>query len=213
MAGMHILRTIAAVLLLAAAAIAPAAAETPPGPAQKADVAKVEAWLNGLTTLDSRFVQFSADGRAEGRLLLRRPDKLRVEYDPPNPALLVASGMWIMHHDKELAQTSFYPVSETPAAFLLRERIDFGDGLKITDFRKREGVIQLTLVEAKAPASGSITLQFEEQPLRLARWRVIDAQGATVDVALMQPQFGVPIDRDEFSIVDPNLGRPVNPNN
>ncbi|MBM3559867.1 MAG: outer membrane lipoprotein carrier protein LolA [Alphaproteobacteria bacterium] len=210
MTGMHTLLALALLVAVAAPAVA---AETPPGPAQKADIAKVEAWLNALTTLDAGFVQYSTDGRAQGRILLRRPDKLRVEYDPPNPALLVASGMWIMHHDKELAQTSFYPIAETPAAFLLRERIDLGDGLRVTDFRKGNGLIQLTLVEAKAPGSGSITLQFDEQPLRLARWRVVDAQGATVDVALVEPHFGVPIDSDEFSIVDPNFDRPVNPNN
>jgi len=213
MACMQILRAIAAILCLGVALAAPASAQTPPGPADRADIERIEAWLNGLTTFDTRFVQFSSDGRASGRMLLRRPDKLRVEYDPPTPALLVASGTWIMHHDKELKQTSFYPVSETPAAFLLRERIDLDDGLKVTDFRKGEGVVQLTLVEEDAPAGGSITLQFDEQPLRLARWRVVDAQGATIDIALVQPRFGGPIDSDLFSIVDPNLGRPVNPNN
>ena len=210
---MHNLRAIVAILCLSFALAAPAMAQTPPGPAERADIERIEAWLNGLTTLDSQFVQFSSDGRATGRLLLRRPDNLRVEYDPPTPALLVASGMWIMHHDKDLLQTSFYPVAETPAAFFLRERIGLGEGLKVVDFRKGEGVVQVTLVEAETPASGSITLQFDEQPLRLARWRVVDAQGATVDVALVQPRFGGPIDSDLFSIVDPNLGRPVNPNN
>ncbi|MSO80537.1 MAG: outer membrane lipoprotein carrier protein LolA [Alphaproteobacteria bacterium] len=213
MAYMHILRAIAAILCLSVALAAPASAQTPPGPADKADIERIGGWLNGLTTLDTRFVQFSSDGRASGRMLLRRPDKLRVEYDPPTPVLLVASGTWIMHHDKELLQTSFYPVSETPAAFLLREHIDLDEGLKVTDLRKGEGVVQITLVEAGAPAAGSITLQFDEQPLRLARWRVVDAQGATIDIALVQPRFGGPIGSEQFSLVDPNLGRPVGPNN
>ncbi|NKB49914.1 MAG: outer membrane lipoprotein carrier protein LolA, partial [Alphaproteobacteria bacterium] len=50
--------------------------------AAKADIARIETYLNDLTTLESRFVQFSAQGIAEGRLILSRPGDLRIEYDP-----------------------------------------------------------------------------------------------------------------------------------
>ena len=64
----------------------------------------------------------------------------------------------------------------------------------------------MTLVQTDAPDSGTVTLMFEDKPLRLAKWRVVDAQGARVEVALMEPRFGVTFKnaRDLFSTVDPN---------
>ena len=67
----------------------------PPGPAQavyrlsgqdKADIARIEAYLNALDTLRSQFVQLSSGGNfAEGVIYIERPKRLRLQYtNPPN---------------------------------------------------------------------------------------------------------------------------------
>ncbi len=176
--------------------------------AAKADIARIETYLNDLTTLESRFVQFSAQGIAEGRLILSRPGDLRIEYDPPVPVLMVASGIMLMYHDTELIQTTYLPVSETPASFLLEETIKLSGNVVITGFERGPASIRLTLLQAEAPDAGSVTLTFEDKPLRLAKWTVQDAQGNNVDVALLEPQFGVEVDEELFSLIDPALGNP-----
>ena len=178
----------------------------PFGPGAPADIERIEAYLNQLTTLDSRFVQFSAQGLAEGRIVLSRPGDLRIEYEPPVPVLMVASGFLLMYHDRDLLQTSYLPVDETPAAFLLQEEIALTGDVRITAFERGAATIRVTVVEADAPDAGSVTLTFEDQPLRLVKWHVRDAQGNDVDVALLDPQFGVEVDSDLFSLVDPALG-------
>lgn len=174
--------------------------------AQKAELARIEAYLNDLKTMQSRFVQISEDGVANGEMFLKRPGDMRIEYDPPTPVLMVASGSFVMYHDSQLNETSYVPVSETPVAFLLDEEIRFDDRLTVTGFHSGPKVIEVTLVESENPARGRVTLTFEDEPLRLAKWQVVDAQGTRVDVALTNPRFGVKLDSDLFSTVDPKLG-------
>lgn len=203
--------------LVAGLATAPAMAAAPVpvrlDAGQQADLARIETYLNDLTTLDSKFVQLSQDGFVEGRLRLSRPGDMRIDYEPPVPVEIVASGFLVMYYDRELGQTSYLPVSETPAYFLLRERIDLTDGLTVTKFEREASILRITLVETDNPDSGRITIAFEDRPLRLVKWQVVDATGTVIDVALIDPRFGVAFDNagDLFSTVDPNLGK-RNPN-
>jgi outer membrane lipoprotein-sorting protein len=198
----------AAAILLASTA----ASNAQPAPildeAAKADVARVERYLNDITTLDSRFVQFSGQGIAEGRIILSRPGDMRIEYEPPVPVLMVASGVIMMYHDRDLVQTSYLPVSETPASFLLDEKIQLSDDVTITGFERGPASIRLTIIQSDSPDAGTVTLTFEDAPLRLVKWQVKDAQGNDVDVALLEPKFGVEVDEDLFSLIDPALEYP-----
>src|SRR5581483_6099705 len=67
---------------------APALA-APPRPAaltpqDQADVKRVQDYLNGIHTLQSRFQQFSPEGGVSaGTIYLQRPGKMRIVYDEP----------------------------------------------------------------------------------------------------------------------------------
>jgi outer membrane lipoprotein-sorting protein len=176
--------------------------------AAQTDVARIERYLNELTTLDSHFVQFSAQGIAEGRVVLSRPGDMRIEYEPPVPVLMVASGFLLMYHDRDLIQTTYLPVSETPVSILLEEEIKLSGDVTITGFERGPASIRLTIIETDSPDAGSVTLTFEDAPLRLVKWQVSDAQGNDVDVALQEPKFGVEVDSGLFSLVDPALEYP-----
>ena len=196
---------LAATILIVGAAPANAQADPVLDDGAKADIARIERYLNELTTLDSRFVQFSEQGIAEGRIVLSRPGNMRIEYEDPVPVLLVASGYLLMYHDRDLIQTTYLPVSETPAGFLLDEKIQLSGDITVTDFERGPASLRLTIIETDAPESGSVTLAFEDAPLRLIKWHVQDAQGNDVDVALLEPEFGTEVDGDLFSLIDPAL--------
>ena len=204
----HRTKILAGLFILLAALLPAAAAQAQPVAAvlaaeDQADIARIEAYLNTITTMDSRFAQFSTGGFASGRIVLSRPGEMRIEYEPPVPVLMVANGRWLMYHDRKLEQTSYLPVNRTPAHFLLRERIDLSDGVTITDYERGNQAMRLTLVDNENPDAGSLTLVFADAPLQLVKWRVVDAQGQEVDVALVEPQFGVAVDDTQFSTVDP----------
>ena len=174
--------------------------------ADRTDLARIETYLNGLTTMESRFLQFSEGGVAEGRIMLDRPGRLRIEYAPPVPVLMIANNFLLMYHDTQLKQTTFLPVSETPAALLIDENIALSGDVTVTAFERAPKAFRITLEDSDSPDTGSVTLMFEDTPMRLAKWRVIDAQGTVVDVSLLEPRFGVKFKNagELFSTVDPN---------
>lgn len=177
----------------------------PLSPEEAADVARMEAVFNSIGTLDAEFVQTSDNELAQGRILLQRPDGLRMEYLEPSPHVLIGNGGAIMYHDRHLQQTTFLPVSQTPAAFIMRENLNMRDGVLIINFERSGAFRRVTLVQESNPEEGAITLIFEDNPLRFVGWRIIDPAGAQVNIALVNPRYGVTFDEDVFRIVDPSV--------
>src|SRR5690554_5782401 len=62
-------------------------------PGDQDTIQRVEDYLNSIKTLDARFQQVDSNNkRASGRIYIQKPGKLRFEYDPPTPVLIVANG-------------------------------------------------------------------------------------------------------------------------
>jgi len=189
-------------LLRATAAAAPKAAMLSAD--QKADVDRVQAYLNGIRTLASRFEQVSGEGNtATGKLWLARPGRMRFEYDAPVPILLVANGKNIFYYDKELQQVSELRVEDTPAGFLLRDQITLSGDVTLTRFEHKPGAIRLTMVQTSEPGQGSATLALMDKPMELRQWTIVDPQQKEVTVSLADPQYGVPVDEKLFYWTDP----------
>jgi outer membrane lipoprotein-sorting protein len=171
----------------------------------QADVARAEAYLNGITTLKARFLQINQDGRTvPGTFYLQRPGKMRIDYDPPVKDFIVADGRFVYFWDAELKQQSNAPIGSTLADVILRDRLSLSHDVTVTGVARDAGTLEITLVQSKDPGQGQLTLVFEDNPLRLRKWRVVDAQGLTTEVALMDPQPGVKLDGDLFYFRDPS---------
>jgi outer membrane lipoprotein-sorting protein len=69
-------------------------------------------------------------------------------------------------------------------------------------------LLLLTLVQAKDPGAGSLTLGFEEQPFRLKKWRVVDASGAVVEVELFKVEENLELNRGLFVYSAPVSSKP-----
>lgn len=174
---------------------------------ERAAIVRIEQYLNAMSTVQARFLQASSNGQlAEGNLYISRPGRLRIEYDPPVPVLIVADGRWLIYYDKQLEQVSHLPLRSTPASILTRPNISLtGGDLILTDFERGGGVLRVTLVQADDPYAGKVSLIFDENPMALRKWSVVDAQGIVTDVSLTAARFDVPIDRDLFRFRDPRI--------
>lgn len=205
-------------LLVSVAAPAPtsAAEETQTTRLPEAEaklVSQVEDYLSGVDTLHARFRQVSSNGaRATGELWLDRPGKLRFEYDPPHPLLLVSNGRFLLHYDRELEQTSYVPISRTPLWFLIREHIDLSkaEDYALADVERSAERVVLHVVRdgAKPGKPGSIAVLFTRDPLQLAAWRIVDQQGITTTVRLKDPEFGVDVAAKRFDFGELDLPEP-----
>lgn len=162
-------------------------------------IAAAETYLNNLKTAKARFLLTAADGTQQiGTFYLNRPGKLRFEYDPPLKDFIVADGMLIYFYDAQLGEQSNAPIGQTMADFLLRKDIRLGGDVRVERAMRGGDLLQITLVQKTDPGAGSLTLGFTENPLQLKKWRVVDAQGQTVEVELFQMQTGLKLDSSLF---------------
>lgn len=198
---------LAAALLSLPVAAAPAKGKAPPPPVLSAEdqarLPAIEAYLNDIRSLKSQFIQSSDDGGAlaTGTFQLLRPGRMRIDYDG-NGNYIVADGRFVYFWDAEVKEQQNAPIGSTLADFLLRDQIRLSGDVTITHFGHDDGVLEVTLVQTKEPGQGSLTLVFEDKPFGLRKWRVLDAQGHTTEVALQNPQFGVSLDKDLFYFRD-----------
>lgn len=176
-------------------------------PPEDAAIRRVKAYLEGLTTIEARFVQDNPNGsRDRGKLYLERPDKLRLDYDPPSRLLIVARDGRLAYYDPEMNQLSYIAVEDTPVGILLAPRIDLGRAVEVTGVRTAGGEVSIGVRSRANPGQGALLLVFDENPMALRRWTVIDAQGLTTGVRLRDVRTGVALDPAIFRFRDPRLG-------
>ena len=171
-----------------------------------ADLVRIERHLNGIKTMRARFLQISSDGSySEGMIHLSRPGRMRIEYDPPNPIMVIADGSSLIYVDKEMKQATAVLLSLTPADLLLRENLSFtSEEILITGFKRSPGIIRVSLVKAESPLDGQLTLVFSDMPLELRKWAVNDAQGVKTTVSLLGSRFGIKVDKTLFDYEMPD---------
>lgn len=190
---------------------APAASADVKGADTKAaDLTRIEKYMNNVRTMTARFLQSTSDGgEAQGTLYLSRPGKLRLEYDPPTPVLIVSDGNLVHYYNSELNQVSQVSLSSTPASVLVRDTYKLDGDIRVTNYERGPGVIRVTLTQANNPDAGSLELTFEDNPLILKQWKVTDPQGVVTTVALSDTHRDVTLSPKLFDFTDPT--RPVNP--
>ena len=170
-------------------------------------VAQAESYLNGIGTLQSKFVQVAPNGhQTTGTFYLARPGRMRLEYDPPVKDFVVADGAFIFYWDGEMRQQSSAPIGSTLADFILRKNIRLSGDVTVTGVYQAPGLVEISLTETKDPGKGTLTLVFEDRPFQLRKWRVLDAQGLTTEVALMNPREGMQFDSKLFYFIEPSKG-------
>ncbi|HEX9446938.1 MAG TPA: outer membrane lipoprotein carrier protein LolA [Dongiaceae bacterium] len=169
-------------------------------PADQQDVARIEQYLNDLSSVEARFQQYSAgQGLAFGKIYLRRPGRLRVEYDPPSQVILVADGIALSYYDAELNNLNQVPLYLSPMWFLLKDKVKLGGDVTLTSFKRAPGAFQIGLVQTDEPDAGAVVLEFGDRPLELRQWTITDSKNQQVQVGLYDARFGVNLANELFA--------------
>lgn len=176
----------------------------PLSPDDRAILKRVQDYLNSIETLEARFTQVdSTNKKASGRIYLSRPGKLRFEYDPPVPVLIVTDGRFLIHYDRDLKTASRISQRDTPAWFLLSPTVELQGDVTVTEVNRSKDKVLVTLVKTSEPGQGRVTLVLNEDPMQLEQWAVTDAQGIVTYVTLEDAEFGKPIDSSRFTFNEP----------
>ena len=172
----------------------------------QADIVRVEAYLNSVRSLTARFLQVAPDGGlSQGQAWLVRPGRMRFQYDPPTPFLLVGGHGLLVFHDSQLNQTSNIPLGSTPLGLLLQDNLKLSGEITVVSFVRQPGQLQVGVVRTRSPQDGTLTLIFSDPPLQLRQWTVLDAQRHETRVTLSNIQLGGNYPSSLFEFVDPRF--------
>ncbi len=178
---------------------APAPAPAALSQQQQALVARVEQYLNSITTMKARFLQTTANGSvSSGTYYVRRPGRLRFEYDPPVPILIVADGTQVTMVDFKQQDFSQWPIGWTAASFLVADNLRLSGDITVTDARVVNGDIQVTMYQTRRPNEGRATMIVQDSPMQLKGWTITDAKGGQVSVSLTKVESGIDLSKISF---------------
>jgi len=168
-----------------------------------ADLARLDSSLNATTSFSGRFAQYASDGSfAQGTIYLRRPGKLRFEYDAPNPLLIVSDGVTLTQQDRALETTDRVPLTATPLNFFLKENVNLANDTEVTSLIKTFNETRVTARDGSGDIDGAITMVFDAGTLALKEWVISDSFGGETRVILSDLKYNERINPRLFTLRD-----------
>lgn len=192
--------------LSAPLSLAPAVAQ--PAAAQSGQLDQAVAALRGIATLKADFTQTDRNGqRVDGTLTLKRPGRIRFQYAPGVPMLIVSDGKALTLIDYEVRQVQRWPIGNSPLGALLdpnRDLSRFGSLQPTGD----PNVVSVQVRDRRHPEYGVITLIFVRKAsapggLELVSWVALDSQNKRTTIRLANHQYGVAVSDNDFRWNDP----------
>jgi outer membrane lipoprotein-sorting protein len=177
---------------------------------QKAQAAKVSAYLSSLQTLVGNFVQVGPDGsKTKGDFYIQKPGKVRFEYEAPSPIDIIADGSSVAVRDRKLATQDIYPLSQTPLRYLLSDRIDLLKDTNVVNVTTDDVFVSVTIEEKQALIGTSrLMLMVGAKDGQLKQWTVTDPQGYDTTVAVYNLDSSRKVDPGLFKIDFTNYATP-----
>ena len=177
---------------------------------QKAQAAKVSAYLSSLQTLVGSFVQVGPDGsKTKGDFYIQKPGKVRFDYEAPSPIDIIADGSSVAVRDRKLATQDIYPLSQTPLRYLLSDRIDLLKDTNVVSVMADNVFVSITIEEKQALIGTSrLMLMIGAKDGQLKQWTVTDPQGYDTTVAVYNLDTNKKVDPSLFKIDFTNYGTP-----
>jgi len=171
-------------------------------------VPEVERYVNSIRTIQARFVQSNPNGSVvQGTLYIRRPGRMRFEYDAPSKLKVVADGTQVTLWDPATRDFGQWPIGWTAASFLVKEPLRLSGDLTVeSQQRNADGQLVLTMVQTRKPQEGKVIVRLADNPVALRGWTIIDNRGNKVDVALTDVRIGVQLADSLFKYDGPDAG-------
>jgi outer membrane lipoprotein-sorting protein len=190
-------------VFVAAALSVGAAHAAPLKPQDVADLNRISSYLNSISSLQASFVQVGPNGELDqGMVYARKPGRLRFEYAPPSPYLIVSDGVTIAVANAKLRTVDRYPLVENPLNIILREGIDLAKDPRIVSVERQTGTLRITAAEKSGPIKGQVTLIFASPATELRQWIITDAQGLQTMIALKSTKTNVELPASLFVLRD-----------
>ena len=173
-------------LLSTAAALAAS-----PVSAQQLSLNALSQYLNTIVEATSDFTQVNDDGSlSTGKFYIKRPGRMRFEYNPPEKLLVMVGGSTVGIFDgkSNVQKAERYPLRRTPLNLILEKNVNLAARNMVVGHEFDGTATIVTAQDPKNPEYGTIQLKFTSNPVELRQWIVRDGQGAKTTVILGQLQ-------------------------
>lgn len=170
--------------------------------AQPLTLGQISDYLNRLQTAQGGFTQINQDGSlSTGQIYIKRPGRIRFEYNPPAQSLVLASAGTVAIFDpRSNTGPEQYPLSRTPLSIILAENVDLERARMVTNVVSDDATTTVTAQDPDHPDYGSIQLVFTANPVELRQWIVTDDLGGETTVILNDLDTGGDISSVLFNI-------------
>ena len=177
-----------------------------PAMAEKLSLGAISNYLNSFQTASGEFTQINDDGTiSTGQIYIKRPGRVRFEYNPPEQILVVADGSTVGVVDsKSNTGPEAYPLNRTPLKIILARNVDLTRAKMVTGHVSDGKTTTVRAQDPDHPEYGSIELVFTSGPVELRQWIINDGSGGRTTVVLGDLKKGVRLANDRFEI--PGLG-------
>ncbi len=197
---MRILFPVAAVAMVAA-----------PVAAQSNDLALVQSHLRAVNTMTATFTQTDRAGKTlTGTLSLKKPGKIRFQYEKGVPILIVGDGKALTFIDYSVRQVQRWPIGNSPLGVLINPDKDIARYAKVVPSGDPR-VLSVEGYDPKHPEYGRITMVFARDAaapggLMLQGWVMLDSQSNRTTIRLANQRFNAGINDSTFRWNDPRRG-------
>ncbi len=173
-----------------------------PAWADQLSLSAISGYLNDLKTAKGDFTQINDDGSiSTGTIYIKRPGRVRFEYNAPDSGLVVAGSNTVVIYDKKSNQPAeSYPLQRTPLSLILDSTVDLARARMVTGHRFDGTATIVTAQDPENPEYGNIEMKFTDNPTELRQWIINNGQGSQTTVILGDLQKGGDLSNDLFDI-------------
>ena len=179
-----------------------------PAAAQTGELAQVQQHLSAMTSMTAGFSQTDRNGRVlTGQLTLKKPGRIRFQYEKGVPLLIVADGKALTFIDYSVRQVQRWPVANSPLGVLIDPARNIARFAKLVPDNDPR-IVSVEAFDPRHPEYGRINLVFAKQAgapagLSLQGWVALDSQGNRTTIRLSGQRFNVPVSDGTFRWNDP----------
>jgi outer membrane lipoprotein-sorting protein len=171
---------------------------------QVAAIEQITGYFNSMRTLQGEFLQVGPKCHvSSGQFYIAKPGRMRFEYAPPNPFIVVADGTWVTIKNNARNTADHYPLSATPLRLVLAEEVDLFSEAEILEVEQVDGLTRLTLEDKSKMVPGHLVLVFDDRKNELQQWIIVDGQGRRTTISLNGIVADIDPDPDLFHVERP----------
>ncbi|WP_456387500.1 LolA family protein [Profundibacter sp.] len=173
-----------------------------PASAEKLSLNKISAYLNKFTTAKGGFTQINGDGSiSTGMIYIKRPGRIRFEYNPPDKSVVMAGGNTVAIFDGKSNQPpEQYPLKRTPLSIILQKNVNLATAKMVVGHTSDGKSTTVIAQDPKHPEYGKIRMLFTANPVELRQWVIVNDTGGETTLILNEMAKGMGLPARLFSI-------------